>query len=246
VVKDNNQYRRTTAYLHMQPLLAEPVPEIAGLMWGFAGVVALRDALERLSVEQLAAMAGALRHRGSDDAGVYRDERAGFNHARLSVIHLTTGQQPLSNEEGTLWITFNGEIFNYVEPREELVGLSHRFRTRTDTEVVVHDCEAWGEKAFDRFNGQRAAALWNSRERTLVLARDSFGVRPLLVCEHAGRIDFASEVKAIFAASSAIPRALCERKSRQGSRSVRSYPRTAWTRSASDVSRRNRALATEI
>ncbi len=176
-------------------------------MCGIAGIVALGDGLEPPSVEQLATMAGALRHRGPDEAGVYRDDRAGFSHARLSIIDLTTGQQPLSNEDGTLWITFNGEIFNYVELREELVGLGHRFRTRSDTEVIVHAYEAWGEKAFDRFNGQWAVGLWNARDRTFVLARDPFGVRPLYVCEHAGRIYFASEVKAIFAASPAIPRA---------------------------------------
>ena len=186
-------------------------------MCGIAGIVSLQDGLEPPSVEQLATIAGALRHGGPDEAGVYRDARAGFSHARLSILDLATGQQPLSNEDGTLWITFNGEIFNYLELREELVGLGHRFRTHSDTEVIVHAYEAWGEKAFDRFNGQWAAALWNSRERTLVLARDPFGVRPLFVCEHAGRLYFASEVKAIFAASPAIPRA---------------YPVTARTRSA--------------
>jgi asparagine synthase (glutamine-hydrolysing) len=156
-------------------------------MCGIAGVFALQDDLEPPSVEQLTAMAGALRHRGPDQAGVYRDTRAGLSHARLSIIDLTTGQQPLSNEDGTIWITFNGEIFNYVELREELAGLGHRFRTRSDTEVIVHAYEAWGEKAFDRLNGQWAAALWNRRDRTLVLARDPFGVRPLFVCEHAAR-----------------------------------------------------------
>jgi asparagine synthase (glutamine-hydrolysing) len=176
-------------------------------MCGIAGIVALRDGLEPPGVGQLAAMVGALRHRGPDEAGVYRDARAGFGHARLSIIDLTTGQQPLSNEDGTVWITFNGEIFNYVELREELVALGHRFRTRSDTEVIVHAYEAWGEKAFDRLNGQWAVAIWNSLERTLVLARDPFGVRPLFVCEYAGRLFFASEVKAIFAASPAIPRA---------------------------------------
>ncbi len=176
-------------------------------MCGIAGIVALRDGLEPPAVEQLAAMVGVLRHRGPDEAGVYRDERAGLGHARLSIIDLMTGQQPLSNEDGTIWIAFNGEIFNYVELREELIGLGHRFRTRSDTEVIVHAYEAWGEKAFDRFNGQWAVALWNTTNRTFVLARDPFGVRPLYVCEHAGRLYFASEVKAIFAASPAIARA---------------------------------------
>ena len=107
-------------------------------------------------------MVGALRHRGPDEFGLYRDRRAGLAHARLSIIDLATGQQPLCNEDGTLWIVFNGEIFNYVELREELVALGHRFRTRSDTEVIVHAFEAWGERAFARFNGQLAVALWDA------------------------------------------------------------------------------------
>jgi asparagine synthase (glutamine-hydrolysing) len=176
-------------------------------MCGIAGIVSLSDGLEPPSLAQLSAMTGALRHRGPDEGGVYRDELAGLCQARLSIIDLTTGQQPLSNEDGTLWITFNGEIFNYLELREELVALGHRFKTRSDTEVIVHAYEAWGERAFDRFNGQWAVALWNSRAREFVLARDPFGVRPLYVCQHAGRLYFASEVKAIFSASPDIPRA---------------------------------------
>ena len=89
-------------------------------------------------------MAGSLRHRGPDEFGVYRDRRAGLAHARLSIIDLSTGQQPLANEDDTLWVAFNGEIFNYVELRTELEALGHRFRTRSDTEVIVHAYEAWG------------------------------------------------------------------------------------------------------
>ena len=177
-------------------------------MCGIGGVVALRDGLAPPSVEDLGAMAGALRHRGPDEFGLYRDARAGLVHARLSIIDLATGQQPLSNEDGTLWIVFNGEIFNYVELREELVALGHRFRTRSDTEVIVHAWEAWGDGAFARFNGQFALALWDSARRELVLARDRLGVRPLYLCEHEGRLWFASEVKALFAGAPSIPRAL--------------------------------------
>ncbi len=117
-------------------------------------------------------MAGALHHRGPDEFGVYRDARAGLCHARLSIIDLATGQQPLANEDETLWVVFNGEIFNYVELRAELAALGHRFRTRSDTEVIVHAFEAWGERAFARFNGQFALALWDARAEALVLARD--------------------------------------------------------------------------
>ena len=176
-------------------------------MCGIAGILALRDAAPPPALADLEAMVGAIRHRGPDEFGLYRDRRAGLGHARLSIIDLATGQQPLANEDETLWIAFNGEVFNYVELREELVALGHRFRTRSDTEVIVHAYEAWGEAAFARFNGQFAVALWDAARERLVLARDRLGVRPLYLCEHGGRLFFASEVKAIFAADPAIPRA---------------------------------------
>src|SRR4029079_2594304 len=131
----------------------------------------------------------------------YRDRRAGLAHARLSIIDLAGGQQPLSNEDGTLWIAYNGEVFTYLELREELEALGHRFRTHSDTEVIVHAWEAWGEQAFARMNGQWALALGDERSRRLVLSRDRLGVRPLYLCEHRGRLYFASEVKALFAAN---------------------------------------------
>ncbi len=177
-------------------------------MCGIAGSVALRDGLPPPSLDDLAAMVGALRHRGPDEHGLYRDAKAGLAHARLSIIDLATGQQPLTNEDGTLWIVFNGEIFNHVELRAELEARGHRFRTRSDTEVIVHAWEAWGEDAFARFNGQFAIALWNAAAGELILARDRLGVRPLYLCEHGGRLWFASEVKALFAGDPTIPRAL--------------------------------------
>ena len=177
-------------------------------MCGIIGSVALRDGLSPPDLRDLEAMVGALRHRGPDEFGVYRDDRAGLGHARLSIIDLATGQQPLSNEDGTLWVVFNGEIFNYVELRAELLALGHRFRTHSDTEVIVHAWEAWGEDCFRRFNGQFAIALWDSLAGQLILARDRLGVRPIHVCEHAGRLWFASEVKAIFAGAPGIPRRL--------------------------------------
>lgn len=177
-------------------------------MCGIAGVVALRDGALGPSTEQLERMAAALRHRGPDELGVYRDARAGLAHARLSIIDLSTGQQPLANEDETLWVVFNGEIFNYLELRDELERLGHVFRTRSDTEVIVHAYESWGEDAFARFNGQWAVALWDHRAQRLVLSRDRLGVRPLYLCEHGGRLLFASEVRAIFAAEPALPRGL--------------------------------------
>jgi asparagine synthase (glutamine-hydrolysing) len=175
---------------------------------GIAGVIALRDGISSPTTGELEDMVGAIRHRGPDEFGLYRSARAGLGHARLSIIDLATGQQPLSNEDGSIWVVFNGEIFNYLELREELKGLGHRFRTRSDTEVIVHAWEAWGEEAFGRFNGQFAIALWDENAEELVLARDRLGVRPVYLCEHEGRLWFASEVKAIFAGNPSIPRAL--------------------------------------
>jgi len=176
-------------------------------MCGIAGYAALHEGVQPPDLESLRDMAGAIRHRGPDEFGLFRDRWAGFAHARLSIIDLASGQQPLSNETGRLWIAFNGEIFNYVELKAELEARGHRFKTRSDTEVIVHAYEEWGDQAFARFNGQWAVALWDMDERKLVLARDPYGVRPLHVCEHGGRIYFGSEVKAIFAANATIPRA---------------------------------------
>jgi asparagine synthase (glutamine-hydrolysing) len=177
-------------------------------MCGIAGIVNRRADLPPPDLDTLGVMAGALQHRGPDEFGVYRDRQAGLSHARLSIIDLATGQQPLSNERGTLWITFNGEIFNYIELREELESRGHHFRTRSDTEVIVHAYEEWRVDAFRKLNGQWAVGLWDTERRELVLARDPFGVRPLYVTEHGGRLMFASEVKALFAADASLPRRL--------------------------------------
>jgi asparagine synthase (glutamine-hydrolysing) len=167
-------------------------------MCGIAGIVALGSA-PAPAREALLRMAGALTHRGPDELGIYRDAGAGLAHARLSIVDLATGQQPMADALRTTWLVFNGEIFNYLELRAELSALGHRFRTRSDTEVILQAWHAWGERAFERFNGQWALALWDSMARRLVLARDPTGICPLHLCEHAGHLYFASEVKAIFA-----------------------------------------------
>lgn len=149
--------------------------------------------------ELVTRMMGRLRHRGPDGSGYYRDEHAALGHTRLAIIDTATGAQPMCNEDGSLWITFNGEIFNYVELGRELRRRGHTFRTSSDTEVVVHAFEEWGEACFDRFNGQWALALWDAREQRLVLSRDRFGVRPLYYALTPGRLTFASEVKALMA-----------------------------------------------
>ena len=177
-------------------------------MCGIAGIVALSANAPSPSRRALLRMVGALAHRGPDERGLYRDQRAGLAHARLSIIDIAGGQQPLSDPGGPAWIVFNGEIFNYVELREQLISLGHRFRTRSDTEVVIQAYRAWGEAAFERMNGQWALAIWDASANRLILSRDRTGICPLYICNHQGQLHFASEIKAIFAANPAIPRAL--------------------------------------
>jgi asparagine synthase (glutamine-hydrolysing) len=147
----------------------------------------------------LGRMMGRLGHRGPDGTGYYRDRRAALGHTRLAIIDASGGAQPLCNEDGTVWVTYNGEIFNYVELAEELRHLGHAFRTSSDTEVIVHAWEEWGEACFARFNGQWAIALWDRRAERLVLSRDRLGVRPLYFTRRPAGLMFASEVKSIFA-----------------------------------------------
>jgi asparagine synthase (glutamine-hydrolysing) len=178
-----------------------------GAVCGIAGVL-IRDAAAPPARAALIAMVSALHHRGPDAQGIYRDRQCGLAHARLAIIDLAGGHQPMLDADDRFVITYNGEVFNYVELRAELIGLGHRFRTSSDTEVVLVAWRAWGEASLGRLNGQFAFAIWDRVERTLVLARDRLGVRPLHVCAHAGRVWFASEVKAIFAGDPQIPRRL--------------------------------------
>ena len=147
----------------------------------------------------LGGMVSAIRHRGPDGTGIYLDPDAGLGHARLSIIDLAGGVQPMCHAEETLWITFNGEIFNYEELREELAGRGHRFRTQSDTEVILHLYQEEGEGCVDRLNGQWAFAIWDTRKRKLFLSRDRLGVRPLYYTQAGGRFLFASEIKALLA-----------------------------------------------
>src|SRR4051812_45453004 len=167
-------------------------------MCGIAGIVALSANAPSPSRRALLRMVGALAHRGPDERGLYRDQRAGLAHARLSIIDIAGGQQPLADPSGPAWIVFNGEIFNYVELREQLIALGHRFRTRSDTEVVIQAYRAWGAAAFDRMKGQWAFAIWDASASCLVLSRDRSGICPLYICNHQGQLYFASEIKAIF------------------------------------------------
>jgi len=175
-------------------------------MCGICGIVNLKDAPPP-PAELCTRMMGLLYHRGPDSSGYYRDKRVALGHTRLAIIDLESGSQPLSNEDGSLWITLNGEIFNYLELAEELKALGHVFRTKSDTEVVIHAYEQWHTDCFQRLNGQWALAIWDRRRNTLLLSRDRLGIRPLYYTISNGRLMFASEIKAIFA-DPAVPREL--------------------------------------
>ncbi len=167
-------------------------------MCGIAGSLDLARS-EPPDLNTLRRMLGLIRHRGPDAFGVYLDDRVGLGSARLSIIDLAGGTQPIHNEDETVWIVFNGEIFNYVELRKGLIARGHRFHTRSDTEVIVHLYEERGERCVEALNGQFAFALWDSRSGQLLLGRDRLGVRPLFYAVTHGTLLFASEIKAIFA-----------------------------------------------
>jgi asparagine synthase (glutamine-hydrolysing) len=156
---------------------------------------------------RLRSMITAVAHRGPDASGLYTNGPAGLAHARLSIIDLEGGSQPMSIADGTLWITFNGEIFNYVELRDELINKGHKFATRSDTEVILHLYQEEGEDCVHRLNGQWAFAIWDVTREKLFLSRDRLGVRPLFYTRTNESLVFASEIKAILA-NPDIPREL--------------------------------------
>jgi asparagine synthase (glutamine-hydrolysing) len=167
-------------------------------MCGIAG--ALHHDGSAVVAERLTAAATAIAHRGPDDEGIYIDGAAGLAHRRLSIIDLSpAGRGPMPNEDHTIWLTYNGEIYNYRELRQQLVARGHVFRSRTDSEVVVHGWEEWGHRLLERLNGIFAFGIWDTRRQRLFLARDRFGAKPLYHRSCAQRTVFASECKAILA-----------------------------------------------
>ena len=147
----------------------------------------------------LRAMADAVTHRGPDEAGIFTDGELGLGHRRLSIVGLADGQQPMLSHDGNLVVSFNGEIFNYIELRSELVAAGESFRTTSDTEVLLRLFELFGAAALDRLNGDFALAIYDRRSRRLTLARDRMGVRPLYYAWHKGTLVFGSEAKALLA-----------------------------------------------
>jgi len=166
-------------------------------MCGITGIVDMRG--ERpIDEPLLRAMNGVIGHRGPDGDGFHFEPGVGFGHRRLSIIDLEGGKQPLYNEDHTVVVTYNGEIFNFMEVERELLQRGHTFRTRSDTEVIVHAWEEWGVECLKRFNGMFAFAVWDRRAKTLFIARDRLGVKPLYYAELSdGRLIFGSELKAL-------------------------------------------------
>jgi asparagine synthase (glutamine-hydrolysing) len=165
---------------------------------GIAGVLSAKD--ETVALPLLRRMTDLLAHRGPDGEGHYVDGPVGLGHRRLAIIDLSSsGHQPMCNETGDVVLTYNGEIYNFQNLRTELEALSHRFHSRTDSEVVVHAYEQWGESCVERFNGMFAFAIWDRPRRRLFLARDRFGVKPLYYSWDGRQFVFASEIKAILA-----------------------------------------------
>jgi asparagine synthase (glutamine-hydrolysing) len=167
-------------------------------MCGIVGICGINGA-HPSEARVLRDMLGTIRHRGPDQFGIYIDDHVALGNARLSIIDLSTGQQPICNEDGSLWIVFNGEIFNHPELREELETKGHRFTTHCDTETVLHAYEEYGPGCLSKFNGQFAIAIWDTRKRVLFIARDRLGVRPVFYTVSGGALVFGSEIKAILA-----------------------------------------------
>jgi asparagine synthase (glutamine-hydrolysing) len=165
-------------------------------MCGIAGIIDTNGAVPEIDL--LRQMGSILSHRGPDGHGTYSGPGVGLSHRRLSIIDLSTdGHQPMSNGDGTVWLVYNGEIYNYRELTVELEHLGHRFRTRSDTEVIIHAYQEWGSACVDHFNGMFAFALWDERKKRFFAARDRLGIKPFYYFFDGRRLVFGSEIKAL-------------------------------------------------
>jgi asparagine synthase (glutamine-hydrolysing) len=148
--------------------------------------------------DKIRKMMAVMAHRGPDGEGFYSDESISLGHRRLSIIDLSSaGAQPMKNPDGTIWIVYNGEVYNYVELKEELLALGHTFASRTDTEVIIHAYEEWGIDCLKKFNGMFAFCIYDKKKKVLFLARDRFGIKPLYYFEHDRQFAFSSEIKGL-------------------------------------------------
>jgi asparagine synthase (glutamine-hydrolysing) len=168
-------------------------------MCGICGKISWDEPVDVFLVQRMMDM---MVHRGPDDEGTYVEQQVVLGHRRLSIIDLNNGKQPICNEDGTVWVVFNGEIYNFRQLREELLQAGHRFKTQTDTEVIVHLYEQYGEQCVDRLSGMFAFAVWDVRKKKLILARDRVGIKPLYYSLGKKSLTFASEMRALIADSS--------------------------------------------
>jgi asparagine synthase (glutamine-hydrolysing) len=157
------------------------------------------DRQEPVDYQLLQRMMDLIRHRGPDGDGEYRSGPIGLGHRRLSIIDLSTGDQPMCNEDGTVWVVYNGEIYNFPELRSDLERRGHKFKSTTDTEVIIHLYEELGEGSVERFRGMFAFALWDERKQLLLLARDRVGIKPLYYTNTGKALVFGSEIKSLIA-----------------------------------------------
>ena len=165
-------------------------------MCGIAGRVNQSAPVDRAEIFRMTEL---IAHRGPDDHGYHLRTRVGLGHRRLSIIDLAGGRQPLSNEDDTVWIVFNGEIYNHVSLRKELIARGHRFRTHSDTEAIVHAYEEWGPDCAKRLRGMFAFAIWDEKKQRLTLVRDRLGIKPIYYSQLGGDLVFGSEVKSLLA-----------------------------------------------
>ena len=167
-------------------------------MCGIAGVVGFAR-VAQIDPAILRRMCAAMVHRGPDDEGIYFEGRAGLGVRRLSIIDLKTGHQPINNEDGTLWIVFNGEIYNHLVLRQQLIERGHRYRTNSDTETILHLYEEYGRDCVNHLRGMFAFAIWDSRQQRLFVARDPLGIKPLYYRIDPESFLFGSEIKVVLA-----------------------------------------------
>lgn len=173
-------------------------------MCGIAGILNI-DSNSSPTREELNKMIYLLNHRGPDDYGYYCDDKIGLAHARLSIIDIEGGHQPIHNADKTAWIIFNGEIYNYIELREQLIKKGYKFYTKSDTEVIIKLYDEYGEDFVAHLNGQFSIAVWDVKKRKLLLVRDRVGITPLFYSKQNNKLIFASEIKSIIAVSSSKP-----------------------------------------
>jgi len=174
-------------------------------MCGICGKV-VRDGAEPPGPELMLQMTRRMTHRGPDSGGIYSKGQAALGHRRLAIIDLRTGEQPMCNEDQTVWIVYNGEVYNYARLRDLLVVKGHRFRSESDSEVIVHAYEEWGDECVTRLQGMFAFGIWDEKNQRLLLARDRIGIKPLYYAITASGIVFASEIKALLSDPEIVPR----------------------------------------